>query len=159
MNIETKQLTEDWGFIRGNTTAFIEGLSDEQLMKAFPRPGLDSFLKQFQEMVDVQEAYLDACESGKMAFGKIKENDEYGNDVTREAILAKMKEQDSRVETLLAAKSDAEIVWDENDKKTISAQIRNLCMHEALHVGQLIAFSYALGISIPESVVEAWALS
>lgn len=159
MNIETQKLIEDWNFIRGNTISFIESLSDEQLKSAFPRPGLDSFLKHFQEMCDVQEAYLDACETGEMAFEKVKENDEYSNEATRENILKKMKLQDERVEALLIEKPDAEIIWDENDTKTISAQIRNMCMHEALHVGQLIAFSYALGIKIPESVVEAWALS
>ena len=70
-----------------------------------------------------------------------------------------MKTQDSRVEKLLSEKPDVIVEWDENDKKTISAQIRNLCMHEALHIGQLVAFSYVLGVKIPESVVEAWALS
>lgn len=159
MNIETKQLIEDWGFIRGNTISFLESLSDEQLKVDFPRPGLNSFLKQFQEMVDVQEAYLDACESGEMAFEKVKDNDGYENDVTREVILEKMKQQDARIEPILTGKSDGMVVWDENDKKTVVAQIRNLCMHEALHVGQLVAFSYMLKIVIPESVVEAWALS
>lgn len=159
MDIEAKQLIEDWEFIRSNTIDFLESLSDEQLQKKIPRPGLDSFLKHFQEMADVQEAYLDACETGEMAFDKVKENDEYENNTTREAVLAKMKEQDARIAPLLTNSPNAEVVWDENDKKTISAQIRNLCMHEALHIGQLIAFSYALDIKIPESVVEAWALS
>lgn len=159
MNLENKKLAEDWAFIRGNTTAFIEALTDEQLKAIFPRPGLNSYLKHFQEMVDVQESYLDACESGEMAFDKVKENDGYDNDVTRESLLERMRLQDSRVEKLLSEKSDAMVAWDENDKKTISAQVRNLCMHEALHIGQLVAFSYVLGVKIPDSVVEAWALS
>ncbi|MDR0643440.1 MAG: DinB family protein [Treponema sp.] len=159
MNIETKKLIEDWNFIRGNTIAFIESLSDEQLQSTFPRPGLNSFFKHFQEMCDVQEAYLDACEIGNMSFEKVKGNDEYSNDIVREDILKRIKVQDKRVETLLCEKSDVGIVWDGNDTKTISAQIRNLCMHEALHIGQLIAFSYVLGIKIPESVIEDWALS
>ena len=96
MNIETQKLIEDWNFIRGNTISFIESLSDEQLKSAFPRPGLDSFLKHFQEMCDVQEAYLDACETGEMAFEKVKENDEYSNEATRENILKKMKLQIGR---------------------------------------------------------------
>jgi hypothetical protein len=67
---------------------------------------------------------LSRAPTGNMSFSKVKNNDEYGNDV-----------------------------------KTISAQIRNLCIHEALYIGQLIAFSYVLGIKIPKSVVEDWALS
>ena len=159
MDIEAKQLVDDWNFIRGNTIAFINSLSDDELVKTFPRPGLDTFLKHFQEVVDVQEAYLDACESGEMVFDKVKDNDEYDNNATRESILAKMKEQDSRVEQIIANCSAKTVAWDEDDIKTVFAQIRTLCMHEALHVGQLVAFSYAIGVKIPDAVVEAWALS
>ena len=138
MNVELNQVVDDWRYLRNNTKAFINELTDEELNRKMPRPGIDTFMKHFEEMCDVEHAYLDACISGTMEFDCVKENDEYDGSSTKADILS---------------------VWDEDDVKTICSQLRNLCMHETLHIGQLIAFSYAMGISIPKYVVEGWALS
>lgn len=159
MNIELKQVVDDWRYLRSNTKAFINELTDEELNRKMPRPGIDTFMKHFEEMCDVEQAYLDACISGVMEFDCVKENDEYRGSSTRDDILSKMQIQDDRMDDIISQYEDNRVTWDEDDVKTICSQLRNLCMHETLHIGQLIAFSYVMGISIPECVVEGWALS
>ena len=116
-------------------------------------------MKHFEEMCDVEQAYLDACLSGTMEFDCVMENDDYTGESSKEQIIAKMQEQDARIDEIIQKCENINIVWSDDDIKSLNSQLRNLCMHEALHIGQLIAFSYAIGISIPDDVVEGWALS
>lgn len=159
MDLELKQVLDDWNFIRQNTIEFISGLSNEELIKKMPRLGIDTFMKHFEEMCDVQTAYLDACENGEMEFDCVKENDDYQGTSSKEEILARMAEQDNRMESIVEKYEAKKIIWDEDDVKTLNSQFRNLCIHETLHLGQLIAFAYTMGIKIPEFIVENWALS
>ena len=159
MDQELQQVVADWRYLRENTLAFINSLSDGDLKKKLPRPGLDTFMKHFEEMCDVEQAYLDACESGSMEFDCVQENDDYKGESSREQIIAKMQEQDERIDKIILENADSKITWSEDDIKSLNSQLRNLCVHETLHIGQLIAFSYVRGIEIPEFVVEGWALS
>lgn len=159
MEQELQQVVADWNYLRENTFAFINSLSEEDLKKKFPRSGLDNFMKHFEEMCDVEQAYLDACLSGTMEFDCVMENDDYTGESSKEQIIAKMQEQDARIDEIIQKCENINIVWSDDDIKSLNSQLRNLCMHEALHIGQLIAFSYAIGISIPDDVVEGWALS
>ena len=159
MDIELEQVIDDWKYLRSNSKAFIEELTEEELHRKMPRPGIDTFMKHFEEMCDVEQAYLDACISGSMEFDCVKENDEYDGASTKADILSMMQIQDERLEAIANEYADNNVVWDEDDVKTICSQLRNLCIHETLHLGQLIAFSYAMGISIPEFIIESWALS
>lgn len=159
MNNELAQVLGDWKYLRKNTVAFISTLSQEELIKKLPRPGIDTFMKHFQEMCDVEEAYLNACVSGTMEFDCVKENDEYEGNCTKEEILDRMQQQDDRIQQIISECEDNTIEWDEDDIKTLNSQLRNLCIHETLHLGQLIAFSYVMGFKLPEYVVEGWALS
>lgn len=159
MDIELEQVLEDWSFIRKNTYAFINALSTEDLTRKMPRPGIDTFMKHFEEMCDVSQAYLDACISGNMKFDCVKENDEYQGTGSKDEILSRMTAQDKRMQTIVEEYADNKVCWDEEDIKTINSQLRNLCIHETLHIGQMIAFAYAMGIEIPEFVIDSWALS
>lgn len=159
MNNELAQVLGDWKYLRKNTVAFISTLSQEELIKKLPRPGIDTFMKHFQEMCDVEEAYLNACVSRTMEFDCVKENDEYEGNCTKEEILDRMQQQDDRIQQIISECEDNTIEWDEDDIKTLNSQLRNLCIHETLHLGQLIAFSYVMGFKLPEYVVEGWALS
>ncbi|WP_407375522.1 DinB family protein [Methanobrevibacter sp.] len=159
MDQELQQVVADWRYLRENTLAFINSLSEEELKKKLPRPGLDSFMKHFEEMCDVEQAYLDACLSGSMEFDCVQENEDYKGESSKEQIIAKMQEQDERIDKIIQEKADGKITWSEDDIKSLNSQLRNLCVHETLHIGQLIAFSYVMGIAIPEFVVEGWALS
>lgn len=159
MDQELQQVVADWRYLRENTLAFINSLSDDDLKKKLPRPGLDTFMKHFEEMCDVEQAYLDACVSGSMEFDCVQENDDYKGESSREQIIAKMQEQDERIDIIIQENADNKITWSEDDIKSLNSQLRNLCVHETLHIGQLIAFSYVMGIEIPAFVVEGWALS
>ena len=48
MNIELRQVVDDWIYLRENTIAFINSLSEEDLHKKLPRPGIDTFMKHFE---------------------------------------------------------------------------------------------------------------
>lgn len=159
MDHELMQVLSDWKYLRENTLAFINSMSDEQLKMKLPRPGLDTFMKHFEEMCDVEQAYLDACVSGSMNFDCVKENDDYRGESSKEQIIAKMREQDIRMDKIVQENVTGNIAWSGDDIKSLNSQLRNLCLHETLHIGQLIAFSYVIGIAIPEFVVEGWALS
>lgn len=159
MSQDLSQLLEDWLFIRKNTLEFLEALTEEELVKRMPRPGIDTFMKHFEEMCDVQRAYLDACITREMSFECVKENDEYEGTTSKKEMIRRMQEQDDRIEMIIENYSTTEIKWEDDDVKTLNSQLRNLCIHEALHLGQLIAFAYTMGINIPEYVVDGWALS
>jgi hypothetical protein len=159
MNIEIELALADWAETRKNSKAFINALGEAGLKKSFPRPGLDTYGKHFEEMIDIQSAYVDAIETGVMNFDNTKENEEYTGKSFSSALLSSMESLDRRLVELAHKNGEKLIEWDEDDKKTVVAQIRNLCIHEAMHIGQLVAFSYVTGVKIPESIMESWALS
>lgn len=158
MDLELKQVLDDWDFIRKNTLEFIAILTDDDLVKLMPRPGINTFMKHFEEMCDVEKAYLDACENGEMNFSCVKDNDDYQGTISKDELVNHMLEQDKRMKNIVNSCIN-NIVWDEDDIKTLNSHLRNLCIHETLHLGQLIAFSYVMDIKIPEFIVESWALS
>ena len=49
--------------------------------------------------------------------------------------------------------------WPEGGKKSLSALLVTLCVHEIFHVGQLVAFCYVTGVPLPQSLIDSWALS
>jgi hypothetical protein len=159
MNIEIEQALADWSDTRENSKAFINVLGEAGLKNSFPRPGLDTYGKHFEEMIDIQNAYVDAIETGVMNFDNTKGNEEYTGESSSSTLLSRMKFLDKRLVELAHKNSEKLIEWDENDRKTVVTQIRNLCIHEAMHIGQLVAFSYVTGVKIPESIVGGWALS
>jgi hypothetical protein len=159
MNTELEQALSDWADIRNNSKAFIHELGDMGLKKKFPRPGLDTYGKHFEEMIDVQKAYMEAIKSGAMAFDGIAENDEYKGNTSSQMLLDSMDALDAELKTIVENSSDKRVVWAEDDEKTLISQLRNLCIHESMHIGQLVAFSYVAGVKIPDSVIESWALS
>ena len=87
-------LLADWRYIRSQSTDFIEALGDAGLQQKLPRPGLDTFAKHFQEMIDVQTAYITAVTTGEMDFSNIAENDAYEGKETAGQLLARMQEAD-----------------------------------------------------------------
>ena len=62
-------------------------------------------------------------------------------------------------EAVSSAPADATVHWPEEGTKSLSGHLVNLCMHEALHLGQMVAFCYAINVRLPQTVVTMWALS
>ena len=154
---DVSALLEDWKFIRAQSKEFLKTLSkDEQ----FPRPGLNSFTKHLEEMVDVQRDYVEAITTGEMVFSHTKDNDDYIGDATADSMKSLMDSADDEMQRVIfGLKGKQMIMWPEEGEKSLESHLANLCMHEAFHLGQLVAFCYSLNIAIPEPVINMWALS
>ncbi|NLU42185.1 MAG: DinB family protein [Firmicutes bacterium] len=151
-------LLKEWEFIRGCSRSFVSQMSDEDLDRELPRLGLDTLRKHFEEMIDVQNAYTRAIGTGVMEFNLIP-NSEYGGDLPAEELLERMASADRRLAAALEAVTpDDQIEWF-GEKLDLLGHLAALISHEAMHVGQAIAFCYALDMPIPEVVVKNWALS
>ena len=152
-------LLAEWRGARWITTEFVKGLGDEGLTIALPRPGLDTFCKHFQEMVDVQEAYVGAIRTGVMSLANVSWHDGYLGDESAADLLRRMADVDSEMaDAVRAAPGSLAVEWLAGGTKTLPALLVTLCAHEMLHVGQLIAFCYATDTPLPRSLVDSWAL-
>lgn len=150
---------KEWKFARANTIAFIKHLGDERLRINLPRPALDTFCKHFEELIEVQNASIEAITTGTMTFDNCKSDFDYEGLSTVNELLQKMTEVDEKMlEILSKTDADSEVDW-WGEPKTIVNQISFQVSHETLHLGQLIAFCYVLDIKMPKEVIEAWALS
>lgn len=153
-------LLQDWADARWNTTEFIKGLGDEGLNAKLPRPGLDTFCKHFQEMIDAEEAYTKAIKRGRVVFDDMGGNDDYPGDEGAESLLSRMKKADTALQKAARSALDGtEVDWPGLGPKTVHSLIVNLVSHEMFHVGQLVAFCYATGVRLPEALVGSWFLS
>jgi uncharacterized damage-inducible protein DinB len=151
-------LLKEWEFIRGCSRSFVSQMSDEDLDRELPRLGLDTLRKHFEEMIDVQHAYTRAIGTGVMEFNLIP-NSEYAGDLPAEELLERMASADRRLLAALEAVTpDDQVEWF-GEKLDLLGHLAALISHEAMHVGQAIAFCYALDMPIPETVVKNWALS
>ncbi|MDF2519379.1 MAG: hypothetical protein K0R84_7 [Clostridia bacterium] len=159
----TKEITgalKEWQFARLNTIEFIKSIGNEGLREELPRLGLDTFCKHFQEMINVQQAYVDAIRTGVMSFENVQENDAFDGNASVEELINEMETLDSELEQLIADTDYSfEIIWDEGERKTISNHLCALSTHEIFHIGQLVGFCYACGFNLPEAIIEFWGLS
>lgn len=152
-----ESLLSEWEFTRSCTKAFINGLSDEELDRRLPRKGLDTFRKHFQEMIEVQRDYVAAIDSRVMQFSG-KPDAELDGLSSKEKLLADMAEADASLHSALEGAGDSYVQWF-GEKRLLPYHIAVIISHESMHIGQIIAFCYALDIDIPHYVVENWALS
>jgi len=151
---------EDWQFVRTNTVEFIKSLGDASLKHVLPRPGLNTFCRHFQEMLSVQAAYVEGIRTGKIDFEMVGDNDSFDGLESAEALLAKIEEADAHLMDVVASVDpDLQIEWPGEGQKTLSSHLANLCIHETFHLGQLVAFCYVEKVTIPEYMIESWALS
>lgn len=154
-----KAILGEWEFARMCTKDFLQSLNDENLKKKLIRPELDTFIKHFEEMINVQEAYVNAIKNGKMTFNTMLGNDEFVGKKTREQLIKEMDQLDEELKKAVEnIQDDFEVEW-EGESKTIASHICALCTHELFHIGQLVAFCYVEGIKIPGDIMESWALS
>lgn len=151
-------LLSEWEFVRRCSREFIGHLSDAELDRKLPRKGLDTFRKHFQEMSGVQQDYIAAIKSGKVSFTG-GPDDHLSGDWTKEQLLAAMDAADASLAKVLADAGEEDTIDWFGEKRMLASHLAALISHEMLHIGQIVAFCYALGIDIPEFVREQWALS
>lgn len=53
------------------TYDILNQLSDEELKKAWTRPGLNSFVKNIKEMISVENAFITAIDNEDMSFDNV----------------------------------------------------------------------------------------
>lgn len=155
-NVQT--MLKEWEFIRSCTTSFIGGLSDADLDAPLPRRGLDTFRKHCEELISVQGDYITAITSGTMRFTGPADAAVPGN-MPKAELLSAIDALDTKLaETLEVADPATSVIWF-GQPRSLVGHLAALIDHEAMHIGQSIAFCYALGIAIPDYITREWALS
>ena len=144
----------DWHYGRSIVKDFLTMLSDADLDRRFPRRHLNSIRKQCEELVQIQGCYVDALASGKIRF------DLRPLPCTaRGSLIARMDELDRRLEKYLAASDGAETIEWHGERWNIHRHLSAMIGHEQMHIGQIVAFCYAVDIEIPSKVVKVMALN
>ena len=149
-----KALLASWKETRSVTLGFLEELSDADLDRQLPRKELNTIRLQAYELTLFQRDIVNSLGTDKLAY---EEEYKYVNMPTHD-IIAKMGELDAQFEKALESLTGNEIMDYYGDKRNVHNIISLLIGHEEMHIGQIIAFCYATGIEIPESISEPLAL-
>ena len=149
-----KALLADWKETRSVTLNFITKLSDADLDKKLPRNVLNTIRLQAHELTLFQRDVVNALPTDVLAF---EEEYKYEN-WPRQALLDKMAELDAQLEKSLELMDGTEIFDYYGEKRNIHQILSMMSGHEQMHIGQIIAFCYATGIKIPDSITETMAL-
>jgi len=149
-----RALLEDWKETRSVILGFLDELSDADIEKKLPRKKLNTIKLQAEELTIFQEDIVESLISKVVDFG-----DEYlYENMSKQAIIERMAELDARLEKSLEIMDGTEIIDYYGQKRNVHQIISMMIGHECMHIGQIIAFCYATGIEIPESIVEPMAL-
>ena len=149
-----KALLADWKETRNVTLTFLTELSDADLDKKLPRNILNTIRLQTHELTLFQRDVVNALPTDVLAF---EEEYKYEN-WPRQALLDKMAELDAQLEKSLELMDGTEIFDYYGEKRNIHQILSMMSGHEQMHIGQIIAFCYATGIKIPDSITETMAL-
>ena len=148
-----KSLLNEWQYIRGNTLNFINLLSDDELDKILPRKQLNTIRLQVEELAQIQKNYVYALATGKIDFSCTPLDDK-----SKQGLVNAMAIFDIQLENMLCALDGTEKIDWYGESKNIHEHIAALISHEAMHIGQIIAFCYATEITIPDVIVNAMVL-
>ncbi|MCL2854329.1 MAG: DinB family protein [Defluviitaleaceae bacterium] len=149
-----KEQLENWGAARGSTICFLQQLSDGELRKPLPRKTFTTIFEQIAEMAWVQHGLINALEAKTLdvvdwnipAF-------------TKDELLAFMASTDARMADLLEKCDGTEEVDWFGESKGVHGHLAIICEHEMMHLGQIHAFCWCLGIQIPQDVRKAMHLT
>jgi len=147
-------LLAEWNETRRTTLAFLNELSDADLDKKLPRKKLNTIRLQAYELVLFQRDVVNSLGTSALVY---EEEYVYVNLPTSE-IIERMNELDTRFEKMLETLTGTEIMDYYGEERNVHQIISMMIGHECMHIGQIIAFCYAVGIEIPECIVEAMAL-
>ena len=149
-----KALLADWKVTRSVTLGFLEELSDAELDKELPRKVLNTIRLQAYELTLFQRDVVGSLGTDSFTF-----EDEYIYvNIPTEEIIEKMAELDDKLENALETLDGTEVMDYYGEKQNVHQVISSMIGHENMHIGQIIAFCYATGIKIPESISEPMAL-
>lgn len=139
------------------TYDLLESLTEADLTRKWPRPGLDTFSKQFQEMAAVQNAFIGALSTGVMDFSPVPDVHAFTDITNKDDLVNLLRQADQQFEEVLKNKVRSSVRWDDID---IPAQghLGNLISHEVFHQGQMLMAVYTLELTLPDSWVTNWAV-
>jgi len=157
MHLES--LLEMWKLNRSFTQDILKEVSPELLKKDLPRPGLNTILKHIEEMLSVEECYVQAMSTGVMDWSNFPDTFSFLGTSDPSELLRKMDAAADRLTSIVLKGEYQKFVKWEDESMSIEIHMTNLITHEILHHGQFIAFMYVAGIPIPESLAANWALT
>jgi hypothetical protein len=149
-----KALLADWKETRSITLEFISELSDADLDKKLPRKVLNTIRLQAFELTLFQRDIVNSLTTKVVDFG---EEYLYEN-LPKQALIDKMAELDAKLEKSLELINGTETIDYFGEQRNVHQIISTMICHEQMHIGQIIAFCYAVGIEIPESISKPMAL-
>jgi len=149
-----KALLASWNETRSIILGFLDELSDADLDKKLPRKNLNTIRLQAYELILFQRDIVNSLGTDKLAY---EEEYIYKNMPTQD-IVNRMNELDSQLEKALESLNGTEVMDYYGEQRNVHQIISLLIGHENMHVGQIIAFCYAIGIEIPKSISEPMAL-
>ena len=149
-----KALLADWKQTRSIILGFLDELSDADLDKELPRKVLNTIRLQAYELTLFQRDIVNALATKTVIF----EEEYIYLPAPTQDIIATMEALDKKLEQALASMDGTEEIEYYGERWNIHQLISMMNGHENMHVGQIIAFCYAAGIAIPESIAEPMAL-
>jgi len=153
--IESLQaLLADWQQTRSIILGFLEELSDTDLDKKLPRNVLNTIRLQAYELTLFQRDIINSLTTKTVDF---EEEYVYINLSTQD-LVARMAELDGELEKALEFMDGTDVIDYYGEQRNVHQIISTMIGHENMHIGQIIAFCYATGIEIPESISEPMAL-
>ena len=149
-----KALFAAWKEVRSITLSFLNELGDADLDKKLPRKKLNTIRLQAYELTLFQRDVVNSLGTNMLAY-----EEEYNYvSIPTQDIIKKMAELDSQLEEKLEFLNGSEIMDYYGEQRNVHQIIAMMISHEEMHIGQIIAFCYATGIEIPESVVVPMSL-
>ena len=156
METSLKALLDNWKNGRSIVLKFLNELSEDDLVKQLPRKNQNTIRLQMQELLWVQSDFLDAIDTGRIAFTK----QEPVSDLPKHELTHRMTALDMRLENIMNSLTGNETIdyssttWHGGGLKNIHEHIAIMIGHEQMHIGQIIAFCYAAGIHIPDGITS-----
>lgn len=147
-------LWEEWNYTRSITKSFLTKVCDEDLCRKLPRNNLNTIILQLNEVYEIQQDYVEAIVTKRMEF-----TERNNPPLCAVELLHVMEKTDGRLENLLQSLTGEEQIEWFGELYNIHRHICALISHEMMHIGQIVAFCYAVGIEIPIDIIEKMALN
>ena len=144
----------DWKYGRGIVLQFLSELSDDDLDKKLPRKQLNTIRLQIKELAEIQNHYVNALTTRKIKF----DGGSPVKDKSKQGLTDFMAELDTKLEETLEAFDGTETIGWFGESKNIHEHISAMIGREQMHIGQIVAFCYAIGIRIPDGITSTMAL-
>ena len=154
MTPSMKALWASWNETRNFTLLFIDELTDADLDKPLPRKKLNTVRLQAHELILFQRDVVAGLETKTLCYEEAYHYENW----TKQQLVERMTVLDEQLESVLEDMDGTEVIDYYGEKQNVHQILSMFIAHENMHIGQIIAFCYAVGIKIPEYITENMAL-